>query len=64
MVAQLPRLYIRGADVLAVQRPLEIEKRGITVGVLHPAPVHQRLFHARVPPGHDKNLPVGSVSAE
>ena len=37
MVTQLPRFYIRGPDILAVQSPLEIEKRGITVGVLRPS---------------------------
>lgn len=56
VVAQLPRLYVRGADVLAMQRPLEVEKWGIAIGVLHPSPVHQRLFHTRIPPGHDKHL--------
>ena len=56
MVAQLPRLYVRGADVLAVQRPFEVEKRGVSIGVLHPPPLHQRLLNARIPPGHDKHL--------
>ncbi len=37
MVAQLPRLYLRGPDILAVQSPLKVEKRGIAVGILRPS---------------------------
>lgn len=61
VVAQLPRLYVRGADILAVQGPLEIEERRVSVMVLRPSPLDQGLLYARIPSRHHEHLTIKCV---
>lgn len=63
VVAKLPWLDVRGAHVLAMERPLEVEERRVTLGIVCPTSREQCLLHAWVPTRHDEHLSIVILNA-